>query len=76
MNIGETLEKLKERWGNFDSEILLSDEVRTMGVEERKNYLERIADLYLQEAESTDERFMIQSQREAYLEGNCDFYTE
>jgi hypothetical protein len=46
--LGETLAKLKERWGEHDSDFLLSSEVRTMSPEERKEYLSKIVDLYLQ----------------------------
>lgn len=73
--LGNTIAKLKEKWGNYDSEILLNDEVRTMSPEEREKYLEQIADLYL-EANSETLRVMIQAQREAYTEGNCNFYNE
>lgn len=44
----DTINQLKEKWGNYDSEILLNDEVRTMSPEEREKYLEQIADLYLE----------------------------
>jgi hypothetical protein len=73
--LGETITKLKEKWGNYDSEILLNDEVKKMNPEERESYLEQIADLYLQ-ANSENLRAMIQAQREAYTEGNCSFYDD
>jgi len=72
-SIGKTLTKLKKRWGEHDSEILFSDEVKEMSPEERRKSLERIADLYL-EAGLQEERFIISAQREAYLEGNCNLY--
>jgi hypothetical protein len=73
--LGETLTALKERWGEHDSDFLLSSEVRTMRPKERERYIEQIVDLYF-EAELIDERFMIQAQREAYTEGNCNLYAE
>ena len=47
--VDEVMENLRKRWGDYDSEILLSCEVRTMEPEERRKSLERIADLYLKE---------------------------
>jgi len=73
--LGETITKLKEKWGNYDSEILLNDEVKKMDPEERESYLEGIADLYLQ-ANSENVRAMIQAQRESYIEGNCNLYED
>ena len=58
--LGQTFQKLKEKWGNFDSNILLSDEVKNMDPEQRKEYLDGITDLYIQ----------------ADSEGNCEFYEE
>jgi hypothetical protein len=71
--LGETITKLKEKWGNYDSEILFTDEVKEMSLEKREEYLEQIVDLYF-EADSENSRAIIQAQREAYLEGNCNLY--
>ncbi|MCK9568105.1 hypothetical protein M0R72_04090 [Candidatus Pacearchaeota archaeon] len=55
--MNETLEeitrKLKEKWGDYDSEALLHAEVKTMNHKEREEYLNKIADLYL---DSVDEK--------------------
>lgn len=72
-SIGNTLECLRKRWGEHDSDFLLSEEVRMMSPEERRERLERIADEYLQ-ADSASERFIISAQRDAYLEGNVKLY--
>lgn len=74
----DIIKQLKEKWGNYDSEILLNDEVRKMNSEEREEYLGRIADLYLEaNSEKLQEgRFIVQAQREAYTEGNCHFYKD
>jgi len=59
MSLKETLEELQEKWGNYDSNTLLNDEVKSMNPREREEYLGRIANLYLQEAELADERYII-----------------
>ena len=73
--LGETLQRLKEKWGDFDSNILLTDEVKEMDPVKREKFLNEIADLYLQ-ADSESSMSIIRAQREAYTEGNCEFYEE
>lgn len=73
--LGETLQRLKEKWGDFDSNILLTDEVKEMDPVKREKFLNEIADLYLQ-ADSESSMSIARAQREAYTEGNCEFYEE
>jgi len=71
--IGKILNDLRNKWGNYDSEILFTKEFKEMSPEEREVHIEKIADLYLQEG-LIEERFMLQAQREAYTEGNSILY--
>jgi hypothetical protein len=68
--------QLREKWGNYDSEILFTKEFKEMSPEKREESLEQITDLYLQaySEEPQGERFMIHAQREAYTEGNSILY--